>query len=170
MVLVYARWWGWHGDWFWGPRFFLIASLPASFALAANLAEAGRHPLWRNLIVLGILTLSFWVGADGMVFGQSNLEFCWGPEVEDRKYQSLSWYVPEWSALWRPLVVRDPQVWHPPPEGPQPPGVREGVYFLVFGAAYLYLALPLAARCARQAGSAARDFWRARVAPGPWRF
>ena len=34
LVLIYASWWDRSGDWFWGPRFFLFASVPASFALA----------------------------------------------------------------------------------------------------------------------------------------
>src|SRR5262249_14740881 len=29
LVLAYARWWAWYGGSFWGPRFFLVASVPA---------------------------------------------------------------------------------------------------------------------------------------------
>ncbi len=37
LVLVYARWWSWYGGWFWGPRFLLLACLPASLSLATHL-------------------------------------------------------------------------------------------------------------------------------------
>ena len=34
LVIVYAKWWAWPGGWFWGPRFFVFAAIPASIALA----------------------------------------------------------------------------------------------------------------------------------------
>src|SRR6185437_9984369 len=59
MLLVYAHWWAWYGGWFWGPRFFLFASLPAALALAVRL-HARNAGLGANLLTLGALALSFW--------------------------------------------------------------------------------------------------------------
>src|SRR5262249_55819704 len=70
LVLVYARWWAWYGGWFWGPRFFLIASLPACLALALRLRPARRPALLGDLATLGVLALSVWVGIDGAVYDQ----------------------------------------------------------------------------------------------------
>ena len=47
LVLIYASWWDWSGDWFWGPRFFLFASVPASFALALWASRPSPR-LWVN--------------------------------------------------------------------------------------------------------------------------
>ena len=54
LILVYSPWWAWYGGWFWGPRFFLFACIPASFAIALRLLPArlrlpgdaahGRYP------------------------------------------------------------------------------------------------------------------------------
>ncbi len=102
LVLVYCRWWAWYGGWTWGPRFFLFASIPASFALAVSASRTGSS-LRRDLLVLVILGLSFWVGISGGIFGLDHLEDC-----RDAEFEFLCWYVPEYSVLWRPFVVRDP--------------------------------------------------------------
>src|SRR5206468_4886727 len=34
LVIAYAKWWAWYGGFFWGPRFLLFASFPASLAMA----------------------------------------------------------------------------------------------------------------------------------------
>ena len=102
IVLVYSRWWAWYGGDFWGPRFFLILSLPASLALAAaTISPATRTRAW---LVMLILTLSVWVGIDGAVFGQQSMDVCWTNNYE---LEFLCWYVPEFSALWRPFVTHD---------------------------------------------------------------
>ncbi len=36
LVLVYGGWWAWYGGYTWGPRFLIVASLPASLLLAAQ--------------------------------------------------------------------------------------------------------------------------------------
>lgn len=103
IVLVYSRWWAWYGGDFWGPRFFLILSLPAALALAvATLAPATRARVW---IALMVLTLSSWVGLNGVVFDQRSMDVCWQNNYE---LEFLCWYVPEFSALWRPFVVQGP--------------------------------------------------------------
>ena len=102
IVLVYAKWWAWYGGDFWGPRFFLILCLPASLALAvATLSPPTKTRLWLAMLVL---TLSVWVGINGAVFGQQSMDVCWS---NDYALEFMCWYVPEFSALWRPFVTQD---------------------------------------------------------------
>lgn len=101
LVLLYAKWANWSGDQFWGPRFLLYASVPASFALAYRLEEPGG-PV-ANATTLLILILSMWVGLNGAVFGVDSLFHIY------RNYSQLGYltvHVPEYSALFRPFVVR----------------------------------------------------------------
>ena len=100
LVLVYSKWWSWYGGWFWGPRFFLFACVPASFALALWTQRPSAR-LWVNLIALGVLALATWVGIDGVVFGQSGLNIC---TANFYQLESYCHYSPDYSALWRPLV------------------------------------------------------------------
>lgn len=101
MVLVYAGWWAWYGGSCWGPRFFLILAVPASMALTAGMEQA-KGLRWSALIA-GVLALSTWVGINGVVFGQADMDVCW---QNNYALECLCWYVPEFSALWRPFVVR----------------------------------------------------------------
>lgn len=101
LILVYAHWYDWSGDWFWGPRFLLFASIPASFALAVWLSA--RDLSWRaRLLTLLLLALAVWVGVNGAVYDQTPLlPFCAGTQSPD--YASCQ-YLPQTSVLWRPLV------------------------------------------------------------------
>jgi hypothetical protein len=103
LIGVYAMWWSWYGGWFWGPRFLLFASVPASLALAICLSK--RKPALRATIIgLLILTLSFWIGISGLVFGEDYLApYCTSFSYA---YEHLCWYVPEFSVLWAPFVFR----------------------------------------------------------------
>lgn len=101
LVLLYAPWWGWNGDWFWGPRFFLIACLPASFALA-YWTQRPSDKLWLNLVALGVLALSLWVGLDSAVFSTSNLAIC---QTNDYHFIVLCQFTPEFSPLFHPLTA-----------------------------------------------------------------
>jgi hypothetical protein len=101
MILVYSAWWAWYGGFTWGPRFFLLASLPASLALAARLRYPPRHWVWL-LALFGALLLSCWVGVNGLVYDTANTEVCSANQFAN---ESLCWYVPEFSVLWRPFVV-----------------------------------------------------------------
>lgn len=101
LVLLYAKWWAWYGGVFWGPRFFLILVFPSCLFLAI---------LIRNFVSLGdfvvcvvLVSMSFWVGFNGVHFGQDNLGICFG---DNYAMEMLCWYVPEFSALWRPFVVK----------------------------------------------------------------
>jgi hypothetical protein len=100
LILVYSKWWAWYGGWFWGPRFFLFASIPASFAIAIHLQIRSKSII-ANLSILVVLCWSFWVGANGLVFGQNNLEIC---RQNDYALEFLCWYVPSFSVLFRPFV------------------------------------------------------------------
>jgi len=100
IIIVYSKWWAWYGGWFWGPRFLLMASIPASFSLAVYVVKKHSN-IWKNILVLAILALSFWVGLNGVIFGMSNVEEC-----SDNNYalENLCWYTPEFSVLWHPFV------------------------------------------------------------------
>jgi hypothetical protein len=101
LILVYSKWWSWYGGWFWGPRFFLFASIPASFALAAYLTSKHKS-ITLNLFLLIVLALSFWIGINGVVFNQNSLGICVAYKYA---LESLCWYVPEFSVIFRPFVV-----------------------------------------------------------------
>jgi hypothetical protein len=101
MILVYARWWAWYGGVFWGPRFFLLAILPASLALAALVVRPPARA-WASALVLGVLLLSAWVAVDGAAFQtQQAFQTC---VANHYALESLCWYAPEFSPLWRPFL------------------------------------------------------------------
>ena len=145
MLLVYAHWWAWYGGWFWGPRFFLFAAIPAALVLAVRL-HARDASLGANLLTLATLVLSFWVGVNGVVFDQQGLAAC---TANNYALEFLCQYTPEFSVLWRPFVVFEP--------------ISGGaiLYTATSGAIFLYVALPLLARIARQSATILR-----RIAPG----
>ncbi len=101
LIVVYAKWWGWYGGIFWGPRFFLLVSVPASFALALRLRYRASSG-WGELATLVALIWSFWVGINGSVFFLDHLEIC---RADRYALESLCWHVPEFSALLRPFVI-----------------------------------------------------------------
>jgi hypothetical protein len=101
LILTYAKWWSWYGGWFWGPRFFLIASVPACFSLATNLLDWRNASLTRRILTAAALLLSFWVGVNGLVFRDMGLDLC------TRNFFALAdycYFVPEMSVLWHPFV------------------------------------------------------------------
>ena len=110
LVLVYAKWWSWYGGVFWGPRFFIFCSIPACLALASVLSREDRNPL-LGLLLLLVLAQSLWLGLNGVVFGHTGLDQCF---ENNFALEHLCWYVPEFSVLWRPLVIGlklDPAKW-----------------------------------------------------------
>jgi hypothetical protein len=153
MLVVYAHWWAWYGGWFWGPRFFLFASIPAALVLSVRL-HAREAGLPANLLTLAALALSFWVGINGVVFEQQGLSVC---TAHNYAQEYLCQFTPEFNALWHPFVVSEPLS----------PGAI--LYTATSSAIFLYLALPLLTRIAHQVadwlrGTAAdylrRETWR----------
>jgi hypothetical protein len=105
LILLYSRWWAWQGGIFWGPRFFLIASLPASLALAVRLKYKNESSLATNILTFIILCLSTWVGINGAVYQ-------WGAAMtlptictqNNYNLEMLCYYTPEFGTLWLPFV------------------------------------------------------------------
>lgn len=100
ILLVASTWYSWQGGWFWGPRFLMFASFPASLALAWQVHRARTFP--ACVITLLLLALSFWVGFSGLVFNQRDMALCL---QDNARLEPLCWYTPEYSALWRPFVT-----------------------------------------------------------------
>jgi hypothetical protein len=153
MVIVYAHWWAWYGGWFWGPRFFLFASIPAALVLAVRL-HARAAGLGANLLTLGALALSFWVGVNGVVFEQQGLSAC---TAHNYAQEFLCQFTPEFSALWHPFVVFEPLS----------PGAI--LYTATSSAIFLYLALPLLMRMTRQVADWLRGTASAYLSREAWR-
>lgn len=167
LVLIYSPWWGWHGDWFWGPRFFLFASIPASFALALWVSRPSPR-LWVNALVLGALALSIWVGIDSAVFGLADLQAC---QVNNSQNIAYCQYTLEFSALWRPLVnliIYGPGATFARIEDFLP---RATLFLVLAPLAGLYIAAPLLRAIAAQTRALAARLWpRARVLRAGWRW
>ncbi len=101
LIIAYASWWSWYGGWYWGPRFFLFASVPAAWILA-KLIHASKKSLLLSTVVLCMVTFSIWVGVNGVVFQQKTLDVC---TADNYALESLCWYVPEFSPLLRPFIA-----------------------------------------------------------------
>jgi hypothetical protein len=128
LILAYASWWAWYGGWFWGPRFFLFASLPASWILARLIHS--DHRSWVIALALPVLmTLSLWIGVNGVVFQQKMLEAC---TQNDSALESLCWYVPEFSPLIRPFITRATL------------SPKDRLILIIFAVLWLYSIIPLA--------------------------
>jgi len=134
LMLVYAKFCGWYGGVFWGPRYLFFASVPASFALALNLGA--RRSFGRSLVTLGMLTLSAWVCAEGSVWGEDKLDACW---TNNYALEHLCWYVPEFSAWIRPFISA------------RPLKTVDFIFLGVYAVTYLYLATPIAISLLREA-------------------
>jgi hypothetical protein len=129
MVAVYCKWWAWYGggDYF-GPRFFLFASFPASVALAARLRTA-YSSLVACVLTLLALALTIWVGIVGAI-DPDTPAICLS---NNYALEHLCWYTPEFSSLWRPAIDR-PTV-----------GTRSTLFALLALVAFVRLAAPLVA-------------------------
>lgn len=55
-----------------------------------------------RLITSLLVVASMYVAMNGYLYGQANLELCW---ANNYQLEFLCWYVPEFSALWRPFVT-----------------------------------------------------------------
>lgn len=140
MIIVYAKWWSWYGGWYWGPRFFLFASVPASFALAIALGVR-KKDVASNVFLLLVLLLSVFGAVNGMVYDQWGLEVC---TQDSYALESFCWYVPEFSVLFHPFVSGKP--------------LTSADYTLIAFAvvSFVWLALPVV----RDVGAGCRDWGR----------
>lgn len=139
LIVVYARWWSWYGGAYWGPRFLLFASLPASLALAVRLHHPKDASLKLNLLTLVILLLSVWVCIDGAVYQWTNGITL--PGVCSNNNYALEmacYYIPEFSALWYPFVIH------------KLPDTNGWIWIAYELLVFVYLAIPLFAQIASQ--------------------
>jgi len=143
LLLVYSMWWSWQGGWFWGPRFLLFASVPASFALAVAWWRREHLSVFVTLFATVGIGLSIWVGIDGAVYGDSAL---WDSCVTNYMYElPLCSYTPEFGVLWYPFVR------------PSDVAFDQKLYFgycLVVG---VYLVVPMLVTLGRQVAAHGRD-------------
>jgi len=160
LVLVYAHWWGWYGGVFWGPRFFLFAAIPASFALAVRLLHYTEASLAINILTLVVFLLSVWVCLDGAIYQWSTSLFSTMPAVCTQNHfnlEMLCYYTPEFSALWLPFVQ------HPPLDAAQ-------ILFLLYVVLVAgYLALPLCLQVGCQVGRLLQKYSRTYLSASGWR-
>ena len=167
LVLIYASWWDWSGDWFWGPRFFLFASIPACFALALWASRPSAR-LWVNLLALGALALSIWGSVDSAVFGLADLQVC---QSSHGQYLAYCDYTLEFSALWRPLINLGQYGLTATFAHVEHFQSRAVLFIISAPLAGLYIAAPLLRATAGQARSLATRVWpRARELRAGWRW
>jgi hypothetical protein len=152
LVVVYAKWWSWHGSVFWGPRFHVFAAIPASYLVAAHVRREGQAA-WVNLATLASLAAMIWVGIDGIAFGIEGMYPGRCNEVDG----ALCIYAPEFSPLFHPWVQWSPL--HP-----------SGWIFLAYGVAvFVWLGARPAAQVVRQATSTSRWFLESYGSLSEWR-
>ncbi len=154
LVLLYSHWWAWYGGWYWGPRFFVIGSMIACFALSLIVRRPSDR-LVANLVYLAALLLSFWVGIDGALFGQNTLSSVCASN--NFALEAFCHYTPEFSALWRPFVVYEPLT------------LQQFIYLAFSVLACIYIAMPLLQRVVRQSLAQLSQL-RARYAGQSWYF
>ncbi|HLY32035.1 MAG TPA: hypothetical protein VKQ36_13475, partial [Ktedonobacterales bacterium] len=166
LILIYAKWWAWYGGWFWGPRFFLIASVPASFALALWLHQRDQ-PLLTNLITLTVLLVTCWVGLNGAIFSQHDL----GPvcQAGSYRYESLCFYTFDFGALTHPFVLFYLFGFSKTFVSREQLTTGSFLYAGYTLVVFVYLAAPLAVRALRQLTTEARALLAIYARPGVWR-
>jgi hypothetical protein len=98
-VAMYAKWWDWSGEMVHGPRFLLVAIIPASLALAVWISDP-RSGAWASLATLTVLLVAVWGAAIATMFG-----YRWPPICFDNHYalDALCLYTPDYSGLWYPV-------------------------------------------------------------------
>jgi hypothetical protein len=147
LVLVYAKWWAWYGGLTWGPRFFIVAAVPASLLLAVRLRAAADDTAAGRTLTLAVLALSAWVGLAAALGDLHRLDVC---AANGYQLEALCWYAPEFSGLWWPVLH-------------YPGGARAVALTAWFAGVFAYLAAPLAAALARDlraAGARLGHGWR----------
>jgi hypothetical protein len=104
LVLVYAKWWAWYGGGSWGPRFFVLAAVPASLFIAVRL-RTGEASVWGAVATLAVLALSSWVSVTGALENSWHAGFC---SSNGFQIEYVCWYVPDFSSLWWPVTHHPP--------------------------------------------------------------
>ena len=159
LVLVYARWWDWSGATFWGPRFLLFASIPASFALAVRFSHRKEASLALNLFTLVVFVLSVWVCIDGAVYqwvnGIALPSIC---AQNHANLEMLCYYTPEFSSLWSPFVFHYPL------------DLEQILFMSYIFITALYMAVPLCVQIVRQSVEPLKKYSHMYLAPRLWRF
>ena len=154
LVLVYSPWWAWYGGWFWGPRFFLFASIPASFAIALRL-HYRSNSLFANILTIAVFCLSLWVGIDGALFSQQGLDIC---GANNFALEFLCHYTPEFSALWHPFVAHESLT-------------RQQLPYLAYSlVVFAYLVIPLLGSTVMQLIQRTRDLGQTSLNFKSWHF
>ena len=166
LVVIYAKWWAWYGGWFWGPRFFLIASIPASLALAVWLHSRDQS-LLANVVTLAVLLLTVWVGLDSAIFGQHDLS----PVCRSNGYrlETLCFYTLDFSALFHPFSLYWIHGFTPIFIAKEQLTTDSFWYAGYIGVVLLYLAAPLVWRIVRQVTALMRPAVKVYLQPGAWR-
>lgn len=156
LILIYSCWWSWYGGLYWGPRFFLIASIPASFALAVRVHDKHNTSLPINLLTLAVLCLSFWVGLDGAVYsaGATAIPICM---AHGGQLELLCHYTPDFSALWYPFVQY------------QRLDRTRALYVVYWTFTFAYLLLPLLIKVIEQTTEFAKMFYNTHLNIERWR-
>jgi hypothetical protein len=128
LILVYSKWWAWYGGISWGPRFFLIATVPASILIATRIQHAGES-LRRDAFALLVLIVSAWVACAGAIANLGTLRtFCGGAGFTN---EQLCWFTPDYSSLWQ-SVRQFPEL-----------TTQTTLAALYIGLVFAYLAAPL---------------------------
>lgn len=104
LVPVYSMWWAWYGGVSFGPRFFIIAVVPAAMATSSLVCRPDRG-LLRSAVALLSVLLSGWVAVSGAVFGVTDRAFDWCASGGGFNNFVLCLYTPEYSALWAPVWI-----------------------------------------------------------------
>jgi hypothetical protein len=160
LVLVYAHWWGWYGGVFWGPRYLLFASIPASFALAIRLLYCKESSLGVNLLTLVVFALSVWVCIDGAVYQWSTSLFNTMPAIctqNNFNLEMVCYFIPEFSQLWLPFVHHYAL------------DVPKMLFMGYIILAAIYLALPLCLQIGRQTVELLRKYSQVYLPLKGWR-
>jgi hypothetical protein len=104
LILVYSKWWAWYGGISWGPRFFVFAAVPASVLVALRQSQGARSGA-ADAIALAALLASGWVAVAGVLQDPSEFTVC---ARDSFASESLCWYTPEFTPLFRPISQIDP--------------------------------------------------------------
>lgn len=130
-LVIHARWWAWHGDWSWGPRFAVsvlpLAYLVAAPVLARLLGEEGapRSGRLTRVLAAALCGLGFAVQLPGLVVNYHGFQYVAlmrTPVFEQRLYDLERWpirddglqvhFIPEFNPvvghlwMWRCIALR----------------------------------------------------------------